>query len=306
MNQITSMTSMADFSTATGTLAYNLTNDFLFKALLQKNKRVLKALICALLHLEMEEVYSVIITNPIELGNSIHGKNFFLDVKLILNDETVINLEMQVINEGNWPERSISYLSRSFDNLNKGTDYAIVKPAIHIGFLNFSPQHLPVEFYSTYKLLNVKNHSVYSDKFVLSMVDLTQVDLATEEDKKYQIDYWARLFKATTWEEIKMIANKNQYLYEASSTLYQLTAEDVIREQCEQRERYYNRQRGIQMVMESHIDKIISQAEKIESQTKEIEEQNQKIAVLDDEKRILLAQITKMEKLLKKNHISIE
>lgn len=159
----------------------------------------------------------------------------------------------------------------------------------------------------------MKKHSVYSDKFVLSMVDLTQVDLATEEDKKYQIDYWARLFKATTWEEIKMIANKNQYLYEASSTLYQLTAEDVIREQCEQRERYYNRQRGIQMVMESHIDKIISQAEKIESQaekienqTKEIEEQNQKIAVLDDEKRILLAQITKMEKLLKKNHISIE
>lgn len=153
----------------------------------------------------------------------------------------------------------------------------------------------------------MKNHSVYSDKFVLSMVDLTQVDLATEEDKKYQIDYWARLFKATTWEEIKMIANKNQYLYEASSTLYQLTAEDVIREQCEQRERYYNRQRGIQMVMESHIDKIISQAEeiesqaekiesqaekiesqaeKIENQTKEIKEQTQKIAVLDDEKRI--------------------
>ena len=38
------------------------------------------------------------------------------------------------------------------------------------------------------------------------MVDLTQTELATEEDKANRIDYWARLFKAKTWEDLKMLA----------------------------------------------------------------------------------------------------
>ena len=46
---------------------------------------------------------------------------------------------------------------------------------------------------------------LYSDKLRLSVVDLTKIDMATKEDKAYHIDYWASLFKATTWEEIKML-----------------------------------------------------------------------------------------------------
>ena len=53
-------------------------------------------------------------------------------------------------------------------------------------------------------------HNVYSDKFILSVVDLTKIELATEEDKQYQIDYWASLFKAKTWEELKMIVRNSR------------------------------------------------------------------------------------------------
>jgi len=35
------------------------------------------------------------------------------------------------------------------------------------------------------------------------------IRLATKEGKKWHIDEWARLFKATTWEELKMIAEKD-------------------------------------------------------------------------------------------------
>ena len=42
----------------------------------------------------------------------------------------------------------------------------------------------------------------------LSVIDLSKVELATEEDRLYGIDYWTRLFKAKTWEEIKMLAEK--------------------------------------------------------------------------------------------------
>ena len=42
----------------------------------------------------------------------------FLDIRVVLNQNTLINLEMQVINEHNWPERSLSYLYREFDQLS--------------------------------------------------------------------------------------------------------------------------------------------------------------------------------------------
>ena len=62
-------------------------------------------------------------------------------------------------------------------------------PVIHIGFLDYTLFPDAPEFYATNMLLNVKNHRIYNDKFRLSVVDLTQIELATEEDKTYQIDY---------------------------------------------------------------------------------------------------------------------
>ena len=59
---------MNTLNNVTGPLPYKLTNDYLFRALLQKNSYVLKGLICSLLHLNDEEVISVRITNPIVLG----------------------------------------------------------------------------------------------------------------------------------------------------------------------------------------------------------------------------------------------
>lgn len=236
-NAITSL------SSAHGALPYKLTNDYLFRAILQRNNKVLKGLICSLLHLTPKQIHSVTITNPIELGKAIDSKTYILDIRVILNNQTLINLEMQVLDYGNWPERSLSYLCRSFDSLNKGDDYAAVRPVIHISFLDFTlfPEH--PEFYSTYMLLNVKNNTIYSDKFQLSVVDLNQIDLATEEDKQYQIDCWAKLFKATTWEEIKMLAKKNKYIKEASKSIYELCAELDAQRQIEAREEYYRLQR---------------------------------------------------------------
>ena len=90
-----------------GPLPIPMTNDYLFRALMQQNNRVLRALICSLLHLDDAEVSSVVISNPIELGKNIDDKTYILDIKVSLNGHTVIDLEMQVVNEGNWPERSL-------------------------------------------------------------------------------------------------------------------------------------------------------------------------------------------------------
>jgi len=223
-----------------------MTNDYLFRALLQRNNAVLKGLICSLLHLTAEEVSTAEITNPIELGTSFTDKTFILDVKVHLNDLAIINLELQVINQHNWVERSLSYLCRSFDTLQAGKDYRDARPVIQIGLLNYTLFPAHPEFYATYQLLNVKDYTLYSDKLRLSVLDLTHIELATKQDKALQLDCWARLFKATTWEEINMLAQENEAIREAAETVYQLTREERIRMECEAREDYYRTQRDLQ------------------------------------------------------------
>lgn len=70
---------------------------------------------------------------------------------------------------------------------------------------------------------------IYSDKLRFSVVVLTHIDLATEEDKPSQINQWTVLFKATTWEKIKIISLENSYLLEASKAYYKLTQEEFGR-----------------------------------------------------------------------------
>ena len=204
----------SSFHNASGNIPYRMTNDYMFRAILQTNNFALKGLICSLLHLSEEEIISVTITNPIELGKYIDEKDFQLDIRVCLNNTITINLEMQVSNQYNWPERSLCYLCRTFSSLEKGENYRNKKPAIHIGFLDFSLPNFPSEFYSTYYMMNSKNHHIYSDKFRLSVVNLTQIKLATKTDKAYHIDEWASAFKASTWEELKMLSAKNPYLSE--------------------------------------------------------------------------------------------
>ena len=234
------------FMNAQGEIRYNMTNNYMFRYILQKHKKVLKGLICELLHLKPEQIKSIEITNPIDLAGDVSGKEFILDINVIMNDDTLINLEMQVANEHNCPERSLIYLCRAFDQLERGQKYEEILPAIHIGFLDFNLFPGDTEFYATYRMLNVRTHAVYSDKFTLSVVQLNRTEYAIEEDKAYGIDYWAKIFKAKTWEELKMLAENNEYMEETVEALYVANADEIVRQQCRAREDAERRERTLE------------------------------------------------------------
>ena len=270
-----------EFLNAQGAVPYGMTNDYMFRAVLQTNNKALQGLICSLLHLKHEDIKSVEITNPIILGEAVENKEFRLDINVNLNNHARINLEMQVAGKLIWPNRSLIYLCRSFDMLNHGQDYREIQPVIHISFLDYTQFNECPEFYATNKLLNVKNYHVYSDKLTLNVVDLSRIDLATEEDREYHIDYWAKLFKATTWEEIKMLAAKDQYIDEASKTIFQLSADEQVRKRCLDREEYYLDMRALERTVEEQdlgmrsLEKMIEEQNlSMKSLAKMIEEQN--------------------------------
>ena len=222
----------------TGKIRYTMRNDYMFKAVLQKNKRALTGLLAALLSKPVESIMDIEIMNPIELGEAIDDKTCILDIKLILNNNKIINIELQVTKYEFWIERSLIYLCRAFDNLSVGEDYGNVLPTYHIGILDFWMPDKAKEFYSEYRLMNVRNQEFYSDKIGVNVLNLKAIDddsVAKEPEELYE---WAKLFKATTWEEIKMLAEKNEYIADTVVTLRKLTADEKIRMQCQAREDY--------------------------------------------------------------------
>ena len=284
--------------TATGKIDYQMTNDYMFHAALQKNPKVLKSLICSLLRLHPQEIRSIQIINPIILGEAVDEKTFILDINIVLNDNTLINLEMQVENLYNWEERSLSYLCRTFDQLQKGEEYSSAKPVIHISFLDFTPFPEYPEFYASYQFMNEKNHHIYSDKLTLRVVDLRQIELATAEDQASGLEHWARLFKASTWEEIRMIAKEDENLLEATETLYTLNADELVRRQCEARADYYRLHNSINRRMEELLlekenaveenKKLNSEVETLNFEVRNLSIENDSLKTENNEKDLLI------------------
>ena len=223
-----------------GKLPVRMTNDYLFRALMQTNNRTLTRLISAVLNRDLNDFRSVEVTNPIALGRSIGDKCFVLDVRVLLNNNSSIDLEMQVYRDKHWNDRSLCYLCRMYDNLNIGEDYTDTKAALQINFLDFTLFEEYPEFFATYKLLNTKNGNCYSNKFIIYSIDMTRIDLATDEDKAIGLDIWARMFKARTWEELMDLARENTEIDDAISTVYRLISNDLIREECFRRNEFIN------------------------------------------------------------------
>ena len=218
---------------------YGMRNDYMFRAVLQESEVVLRNLLSVLLGMEESEIVSCRIENPIELGKTIEDKDCVLDIKLTLNGGKIINIEVQNTDEHNWPERSLLYWSRAYDNLKQGQDYSELLPTCHIGILNFTLFPEAPQFYSEYRILNTENHYCYTDKFCIRVLDLTQIE--NGGDANPRLLKWARIFLAKTIEELEQLAGREEALQEMILELKKLSEEEKIRMACEAREDYERR-----------------------------------------------------------------
>ena len=70
-----------------------------------------------------------------------------------------------------------------------------------------------------------------------------------------------------------MLAQKNEFINEASATIYQLSQEENIRLQCEAREDYYRRQRSVQSMIEEQKEQLSEYETTIQKYENTIHEQ---------------------------------
>ena len=145
--------------------------------------------------------------------------------------------------------------------------------------------------------MNEKSHKIYSDKLRISVVDLTHIDLATDEDKLFGIDHWARLFKSRTWEDLKMLAENNPIIDEAASTIYSISQDNILLEQIRARDEAIAHENYLRKQMEEHIrarDEAIAHENYLRKQMED--KDNQLI-----EKDSLIAKLLKENEELRRN-----
>lgn len=243
-----------------GKIQYKMTNDFMFKTVFQQNMKALKGLLCALLDMKLEEIRTVRVLNPIREGDVINDKSVILDLRLEMNNNKIIDIEMQVEDEGNWEERSLTYLSREFDHLQKGENYRNVKKTIHIGILDFTPKGFPEKLYTDYYFYHYNTGHKYSDKMSIHVLQLNQLGKKEDEEEMPELYHWAQMLKATSWEEVRMLAKKDEGIQECVLTWKELTDDERARMQYEARVDYQRRLKdaelyGIEQGIEKGIEK---------------------------------------------------
>ena len=95
--------------------------DFAFKEIMY-NETVRKGFLSAVLNIRDTEIKSVVMLNTNLTKVHKDEKQGILDVRLTMNDNTEIDIEMQVCSMKTWAERSVFYVSKMIDeqtNTNK-------------------------------------------------------------------------------------------------------------------------------------------------------------------------------------------
>lgn len=224
------------YKNATGVIEYTLKSDIVFHYTLQKSKKALIGLVCALRGIKSSDVESITVENPIELNNV--AKETVMDLKLTLNSGVTMNIELQMYTDKFWIPRSILYLCRAYDCIKEGDNYSLLKPTAHYCITDQELFQNDTEFYSKYMLLNIKNHRVYSDYLSINVLELNHTDMATQEDENNDLVYWAKLFKASTWEEMRDLVQDNSDMEEVADLILELNTDNQTKEILEGQRRY--------------------------------------------------------------------
>jgi len=209
-------------------LKYKFTNDILFKLLFVQYPDLLKRLVAALLSIPYESIGQFVITNP-DMPPEVMGEKFCrLDINMTVNGQRV-DLEIQVKDEGDYPERSLYYWAREFSTaLGESEQYIDLPRTIVVNIVAFKMFEC-AEFHSEFQALEVKRHERLTDKFSLHFFELPKLPKTVSKDDGLKL--WLALFNAKTEEELKQIeALEVPIMKEAIGAYRTVSATDKFKE----------------------------------------------------------------------------
>ena len=209
-------------------ITVKLTNNYAFQKIF-KNTKIVKGFPMALLDLKEYEIKKIEITDPFTLGENDEEKEGILDIKLILNQNRKINIEMQNTYQEDWAERSLFYNCRMFtEGLKKGESYYELPPCIHVGILDFNYLKSP-GFYHRILLQDDKTGELYSSKFQFHVIELSKLKSTKGKARKQELYRWAKLISASTWEEVREESEGNHYMEKVRDEMIKMSRDESER-----------------------------------------------------------------------------
>ena len=186
-------------------LTYKFTRDTLFKAFFVKYPELLKSLVTQALGIDINALTEFRVTNP-NIPSEVMGEKFCeLDVKMTVNGQTV-NLEIQVDDEGDYPERSLYYWAKCYSRkLAEGEEYIDLPRTIAINIVAFNLFKDTKDVHSEFRALEVTRHTELTDKMSLHYFELKKLPEVTESDAGNVLKLWLALFQAETDEEMEKL-----------------------------------------------------------------------------------------------------
>lgn len=206
--------------------------DFCIKEVME-NETVRKHFISDVLAIPLKDIRSVRMINLFVWRRYKKQKLGILDIQLTLNDDTKINIEMQLKQKAFWKERTVFYLAKMFTaDLRRGEDYKAAKKCIAITILDFNID--TKKAYHNVYMLRDKNGELYTDVLELHTIELKK---NPSKEQPSPLDEWHSLFNAKTEEELDMIKSrtKNLGIIEAVEELKEISLTDRLRYEHEMR-----------------------------------------------------------------------
>ena len=205
-----------------------VTNDYIFKKIFAKkgNESILKDLLNSILQIPIKSIEVVADTSlERELESNKLG---ILDVKAKIDNETIVNIEIQIINRYNMIERTLFYWSGLYYNvLQKGEDYKEIKKVIAINILDYN-EFEEGPYHEIAKLRREYLYKILTDKIEIHFIQIPKFK-KQRKDMKTKLDMWMDFISQIDEKEVKNAMSKNKEIKKAQEEYEYLTGEEAER-----------------------------------------------------------------------------
>lgn len=184
---------------------------------------ICKQFISDVVGIPLSEIKSVRMDNPFLWRRYRMQKQGILDVALILNDNTRIDIELQMRFQDYWKKRNLFYLAKLYtDDLKAGDNYKRLRKCIMISILDF--RLIENEKYHNVYTLRDKNGEQFTDLFEVHIIELNKKLSGSDP-----INDWIRLFNAESTEDLQMIKTKNAGIIQAMEVVREMSLSRRLR-----------------------------------------------------------------------------
>ena len=214
-----------------------LTNDYIFKRLFSKkgNEDILKDLLEGILEIPIEKVE---VMQEVELERvDIKDKLGVLDIKAIINENTTVDIEMQIADEKNMIERTLYYWAGLYyTGLKRGQDYKLNNKVITINILMYNI--FKKEKYHTIATIKEdENNEKITDKLEIHFIELPKF-LKSKEKGNRKLRQWLDFICNKRKGEIEMAVKENEKIAKASQEWEYLRGDEAVKRMAFLREKW--------------------------------------------------------------------